>query len=911
MTRQRYIPLLSLLWLLLACGGEPEQKNYEVAEVPPPPQALDLYSSEVDSLISLMSPEEKVRELVWIDLQTDVKLKKPFLIPRFGKLNHSVLSVKNLQIDTSFYNSFYTQDAFLPFRDYEDVGGFEPGDLNTVSDTAFWRKMELTRIAFFQREKIDAVLLDSINGFLSLTDSVAFKESKGLFLNHILTGGAMDSSRMELGEFLDGMPIALIQDPDSIPDYGDTICHFHLKTESWTDSIKEVFKEQILLGKFDGIKLKVETIEQLENVSLFLSSDEVLDLISEELLDYKVRKSLALKLWSQELTATLKPHLIPVNSKSVVYESKYKSITLLKNSKSLLPITDFPEKKWKFVYIGEDNRKSFDAGVSNYGSIDGLGQKLSSFSPEGTGENPLVVLLDNQLLDSISAKTFVDKIKKTSMKCIVVNVGNPENLKWLNEIPTLVQVWNTGGDYGSHIAQLVMGGNPFCGGVPQGISLKPLKTPKIRLAYSIPEEVGISEDSLKKVDKIAAEAIWGGATPGCQVFIAKEGKVICNKGFGYHTYANKIKVDTETTYDIASVTKVAATTICGMHMYDRGLYKMNDSLKLHLPDSLTKCLGHFSRLYNLTFQRLFTHTSGLPAGLPIYKYMMYTDSIVGRWDKYYCDEQNKWFKVEVAKDFYMDSAYLDTLWLETNNIWTGEKKYKYSDANLNVLYQIFRSKLSKNQRYEKYLDSVFYNPLGMDGTAFLPRVNLDTLKHPITPTENEKYWRHQLIKGFVHDPNAAMYGGVAGNAGLFSNAHDLGILMQMLMNGGSYGGKQFIQPTTVKKFRIHQEGSHRGLGFDKPTASSGNVVAPDCPYTAYGHTGFTGICVWNDPENDLVFVFTSNRVHPNANNKKIITFGVRKRLHQVVYDQLYYNGVYKNEATGNQPVTRSNEEKAV
>lgn len=291
--------------------------------------------------------------------------------------------------------------------------------------------------------------------------------------------------------------------------------------------------------------------------------------------------------------------------------------------------------------------------------------------------------------------------------------------------------------------------------------------------------------------------------------------------------------------------------------------------------------------------------------------MMYTDSVVGRWDAYYCDEPNKFFNVEVAKNFYMDSAWLDTLWLETNNIWTGTKEYKYSDANMIVLYQIFRSKLKKSQRYEKYLDSVFYDPLGMDGTAFLPRINLDTIKHPITPTENETYWRKQIIRGYVHDPNAAIYGGVAGNAGLFSNAHDLGILMQMFMNGGSYGGKQYLQPATIKKFSIHQEGSHRGLGFDKPTASSGNVVAPDCPYTAYGHTGFTGICVWNDPENDLVFVFTSNRVHPNANNKKIITMGVRKRLHQVVYDQLYYNGTYRNQATGNQPVSRGGASKAV
>ena len=161
-----------------------------------------------------------------------------------------------------------------------------------------------------------------------------------------------------------------------------------------------------------------------------------------------------------------------------------------------------------------------------------------------------------------------------------------------------------------------------------------------------------------------------------------------------------------------------------------------------------------------------------------------------------------------------------------------------------------------------------------------------------------------MLRGYVHDPNAAIYGGVAGNAGLFSNASDLGVIMQMLMFGGEYGGKRYIQQSTVKKFSVHQEGSHRGLGFDKPTASSGNVVAPDCPYTAYGHTGFTGICVWNDPENDVVFTFVSNRVHPKSDNKKIITYGIRKRLHQVIYDQLYWNETYKNKSTNDIPVTR-------
>lgn len=912
MSKPYYILTLALVLLLASCSEKEPEKEYKVAEVPEPTVAIELYSPEIDSMLALMTPQQKLNELIWLDIDPEIKIKKEYRLGYWGHLNLESQEIKKLEEDTAYDYHYYVKDLYTQFRNFKNVDEFSEKDLNSIKDTLFWQKLNATRLAYFKSTGVDVVLFDSLRGIDLLTDSTAKMEIATLIEQNFLVGGFLDTLKHASNRMLNVEPIALIQDADSVQHFGDTILRFYLQTATWSDSIKEVFKEQILLGEYDAIKVSVGEFEQLQEVEAFIASEEVLDLVNDELLDYKVRKSIALKLWSKKTISDLKEHLIPINTKSIAYESRYKSITLVNNEKSYLPITDFPEEKWKYIYIGSDNKNSYSKGIGNYGNVSGVSQTLSSLNPDAAVNSPVVILIDDQVIDSLTGATFVEKVNKASRKCIVVNIGNPENLAYLNNLPTLIQVWNPGKGYGGHIAQLVMGGNQFVGGLPEGYhEFESHSTLKTRLAYTIPEEVGISADSIKKVDKIAANAIWSGVTPGCQVFIAKEGKVILNKGYGYHTYAHEQKVNTNTTYDIASVTKVAATTLCGMHMYEKGYYGLYDSLKLHLPDSLYKCLGHYSRLHNVTFQRLFTHTSGLPAGLPIYKYMMYTDSTTGRWDAYYCDEPNQFFKVEVAKDFYIDSAWLDTLWLETNNIWTGTKDYKYSDANMNILYQIFRSKLNKQQVYNTYMDSVFYRPLGMDGTAFLPRTSLDTIKHPITPTENETYWRKQLIKGYVHDPNAAMYGGVAGNAGLFSNAHDLGVLMQMLMNGGSYGGKQYLQPSTVKKFSVHQEGSHRGLGFDKPTPSSGNVVAHDCPYTAYGHTGFTGICVWNDPENDLVFVFTSNRVHPNASNKKIITLGVRKRLHQVVYDQLYYNGTYRNQATGNQPVSRGGASKAV
>lgn len=892
-----------LLGLLSACSEQPEKtKDFDVAALPEPTEAVDLYSPEVDSVLGLMSVEQKIGELIWLDVNLEKKVKKSITLPYLGRLSFGVQNDSKIIVDQNGLITYFAKDFYLPFEDPTNTESFVPADLNSITDTAFWSEYHKTTSSYFLHKNVSSLLIDNST---KSQDSTFQLELDFISKHGILLGGDLDSNYSLSKSWIERCDIALVVNADSVIDVPDTVCRYYLKTVDWSDTIADQFIQYTLLGDHDGFKFTVDSEEQLLEIVLWMSSGYWTKYVNHELLDYKVRKSIALKLWNKAQEAPLNDYLTHINLIGLSYQSKYKSITLINNKQNLLPLSDLPKKKWSFIALGDQNKKSFIQGMDHYTSISAISQKFNALNLSAAATDPVIVLIDDQEIDSISLKNFVKQINSSSKKCIVVNIGHPEYLSHLNSLPTIVQVWNVG-DYGDHLAQLIVGGCGFSGGVPRDQNCKFIKTNKTRLSYTIPEEVGFSSDSLKKIDKIAAEAVWGGATPGCQVFAAKDGKVIINKGFGYRTYLQKHKVTTETTYDIASVTKVAATTICGMHMYDRGLYKLNDSLKLHLPDSLNKCLGHFSRLYNVTFQRLFTHTSGLPAGLPIYKYMMYTDSSTGRWDKYYCDEPNKWFKVEVAKNFYMDSAYLDTLWLETNNIWTGTKEYKYSDANMNVLYQIFRSKLKPKQRYEKYLDSVFYKPLGMDGTCFLPKKNLDTLKHPLTPTENETYWRKQLIQGYVHDPNAAIYGGVAGNAGLFSNANDLGILMWMLMNGGSYGGKQYIQSTTVKKFSVHQEGSHRGLGFDKPTASSGNVVAPDCPYTAYGHTGFTGICVWNDPENDLVFVFTSNRVHPNANNKKLITFGVRKRLHQVFYDQLYYNGSYKNEATDDQPVTRSN-----
>jgi hypothetical protein len=321
---------------------------------------------------------------------------------------------------------------------------------------------------------------------------------------------------------------------------------------------------------------------------------------------------------------------------------------------------------------------------------------------------------------------------------------------------------------------------------------------------------------------------------------------------------------------------------------------------VHLPDTLKDHLKYPSTIRNLTFQELFIHKSGMPSGFPILQYMQYTNEEVGRFDKYYCDLADSVYCIEVAENFYLEEAYQDSMWLKLNQIWLDPaKEYNYSDVNMNTLYFMFKHLIQSNpdkfdfknleedeikerDLYVDFLYREFYEKLGMERTGYLPLKRF--AKNEIVPTEDERFWRKQLLQGYVHDPNAALHGGVAGNAGVFSTTNDLAILAEMWLQDGTYGGQQFLKPETVQKFRSAQPNSHRGLGFNKPSLNTSAFGCADsAPVQTYGHTGFTGTCIWIDPVNHLTYIFLSNRVHPRVNNR-IYQYGIRRRAHQLAYD---------------------------
>lgn len=393
-----------------------------------------------------------------------------------------------------------------------------------------------------------------------------------------------------------------------------------------------------------------------------------------------------------------------------------------------------------------------------------------------------------------------------------------------------------------------------------------------------PDEVGLDLVELNKIDSIAKNAIANGATPGCVILVVKHGQIAYFKPFGKMTYDEPTPVTNETIYDMASVTKICATTLAIMKLYEQGKIDLSKSLGDYLP------WVRGSNKENLTLEKILLHEAGLVAFIPFYKETIGADGtpLPG----FYSTTPSDSFGVRVAQDMYMRTAWRDTLYQRIlQSPMSAVGKYVYSDNDFIFLGKI--AEAVSGQPLDEFVRNEFYQPLGLTATGFKPR-NYFPLQR-IAPTEQEKSFRLQLLRGDVHDPGAAMFGGVAGHAGLFSDAYGMAVVMQMLLNGGSFNNKRYLQAETINYFNTYRSAtSRRGLGFDKPERD--NATRPD-PYPCasaspltFGHTGFTGTCAWADPAKDLVFVFLSNRVNPaGGDNKKLLNMNVRPQIHEAVY----------------------------
>ena len=415
------------------------------------------------------------------------------------------------------------------------------------------------------------------------------------------------------------------------------------------------------------------------------------------------------------------------------------------------------------------------------------------------------------------------------------------------------------------------------------------------LMKASPAQVGIDALALESgIRAIILEALDSAAFPGCQILLAKGGKIFYEESFGYHTYDKQIAVKNSDIYDLASVTKTTAATLSLMKLYDQGLFDPNETFGHYFPD-IAK-----GKKKNLVMRDVLAHQAGLRAWIPYYsesqkkngKYKRNTVATDSSANFPYRISESGLF---LHKDYRTRKIYR---MIKKSKV-SKNKRYLYSGLSF-YLYPELIQRIS-GKSFDQFLADEFYEPLGAETVVFNAGTQFELDR--IVPTEVDSFFRMQTLHGVVHDEGAAMMLGVSGNAGLFANARDLAKVYQMLLNGGKYGAKQYLKPETIEEFtrcQFCESGNKRGMGFDKPLIEYDAVrssVAKGVSPESYGHSGYTGTLVWADPANDLLFIFLSNRVHPTRDNRKIYTMNIRPRIHNLVYE-LLEKGESNTESSG-------------
>ncbi|MFA7273002.1 MAG: serine hydrolase [Crocinitomicaceae bacterium] len=399
-----------------------------------------------------------------------------------------------------------------------------------------------------------------------------------------------------------------------------------------------------------------------------------------------------------------------------------------------------------------------------------------------------------------------------------------------------------------------------------------------RMAYAEPEWIGVSSEKLASIDKIVEAGREAKAFPGCQVLVGLEGKVIYQKSFGYKDYSEDSPVDNQTIYDIASITKIAASTVSLMKLQSEGLFSLNKTLGDYIPE----LVGN-TEFENINLRDMMAHQAGLPAWIPFYSKTLTN----GQLNPYFYSSTKKPnYTVPVAKDLWIRNNYPDTIYDRILSSKLGGKSYLYSDLGYYFVKKIIE-KLTKTP-LDKFVRDSIYDDLDLQYMTYNPYLKYNLAQ--IAPTENDKAFRKQVIHGYVHDPGAAMLGGVGGHAGIFSTANDLAILMQMMLNEGMYGGKQILKKEVLEEYTRAQfpdNNNRRGAGFDKPNLNGSAATACSLASpSSFGHSGFTGTLTWADPKYNLNFVFLSNRVYPSAENWKIVNMNIRTDIQTRIYQAI-------------------------
>lgn len=593
----------------------------------------------------------------------------------------------------------------------------------------------------------------------------------------------------------------------------------------------------------------------------------------------------------KKLHADLSPESSDIVNRRI-FES---ATTVLMNKDQVIPVKELKGKKVACVVAGTDVGTEFYRILKKYTEVD-----LYTYTPGN----------ENQILNSLSKydlvvaglytsnanpwksykfssdiKNFVKRLTLQN-KTIVTLFANAYSLRSFPEVTSangLIVAYQNHKDAESVAAQIIFGAIGARGRLPVsgsglfsagfGFDTEVLG----RLGYGYPGEVGINNKEIEKIDLLVDEAIKDRATPGCQVIVARKGKVVFDKSYGHQTYGKTETIADDDIYDLASITKMAATLPVIIKLVEEGKIDLDKTLGDYLPELKG------SNKEDLVIREVLAHQARLTPWIPFYLETLKSGaqkeeyySKIRDFNYPYCVADGT-FACRTMKDTVMDRIIRSKL--------LPKKEYKYSDLGYYFFMEIIER--IEGKPLNEYVDEWLYSDLGAATMTYRPLEKFDEAR--IVPTERDNAFRKQELRGYVHDQGAAMVGGVAGHAGLFSNANDLAKLMQMFLNGGNYGGTTFFDSITLKEFTRCQfcdTDNRRGIGFDKPQLDGAGPTCGCVSPLSYGHTGFTGTIAWADPDEEVVYIFLSNRVHPDAENRKLLTLSTRTRIQKVIYNSI-------------------------
>lgn len=651
--------------------------------------------------------------------------------------------------------------------------------------------------------------------------------------------------------------------------------------------------------------------------------------IPQQMIDERCKKILRYK-YALDLTAPQRVNtsnlVSDVNSQQAAVLKRQLtagSITVIKNNDNILPVHNLQSRRIAVATIGNENgtASTFTRRCADYAQVKrfdlskaGTASALAEQLHDGHFNTIIVEVGEDNEANRAALETVVKKCKNVivALTCKPYEIKNYGKAITNKHVKAVVLTYQNNTLAEDYAAQTIFGGNAAGGNLPISLSFDGKKTrfdaghgihyPATRLGYSIPAEVGLDNRLTAQIDSVCRLGVQQHAFPGCQVIVARHGKVVYKGSFGTIDYSSTVKVDDNTLFGLASVSKATGTISGVMKAFDDGKFRLDDKASEYIPGLRD------GDKEDITFRDLLYHETGMPASLDMWKMMMdpntYSGTLIagaedanhtikimnGAWGhkdaKMRTDILSKVktdkFNIAIADGLWGGRVTYDSIMNRMYHAKLGKKKYLYSCCNFSLLADAVQRMTHSPLNY--YVNNYIFAPLGAYHTMYRPLSKFS--RDEIAYTEKDTYLRRQHIHGYVHDELAAFSGGVQGNAGLFSNANDLAKLFQMWLNGGTYGGVRLLKASTVETFTTQKSpNSHRGLGFDKPVVGNpdaSNTCAEATPET-FGHTGFTGTCFWVDPKNDMFYIFLSNRVSPTRNNPNFGRISARSHIQSLIY----------------------------